>query len=272
MRQLDSGRPGSDTANCEGSLNDELVGWRMFHVKPLPDDNPLSPYSVQQALAAVQVIATTAQAMLLSKHARLVLDANERMNLTRIIDPEAVLRLHVVDSLAFLPRISQTGGRIVDIGSGAGFPGIPLAVMGFDVVLCESVKKKAAFLADCVDQLGLSCAVEDMRAEELAAKAPGVADLVIARAVTGLASLVELAAPLLREGGRLIALKGSPEEAEKACGRIAAAMCGMVPMTETQYMLPGGERRTVFEFERRGTPRIRLPRRPGMAQKSPLVE
>lgn len=225
---------------------------------------------VGRVLLEAGVLVSADEAGLLARHAELVQIANERLNLTRITTDDGMLALHIVDSLAFLPLTGPLTGTVIDVGSGAGYPGIPLAVIGCDVVMCESVQKKAVFLRECLEELGVNAVVEGVRAEELALRAPAIADVVVARAVSALASLVELASPLLRNGGRLIALKGPGSSAEAAAGRSAAGRCGMVEESETAYTLPSGEARTVVVYRRQGEAAIQLPRRPGMAQKHPL--
>ena len=242
----------------------------MFHVKHIEPDSRVQASEIQRAVSAVGVVASTEQCELLAAHANYVLETNTRMNLTRITEAAAVVSLHIVDSLAFTAQTEPLAGRIVDIGAGAGYPGIPLAVLGHDVWLCESVKKKAAFLEDCVRGLGLKCTVQAMRAEELAAVEPGGADVVVARALSSLAALVELAAPLLTQSGRLIALKGTPDERERAQGVRAAKICGLALVSDAQYQLPGGESRSVYVYERRKKPSLALPRGLGMAQRHTL--
>ncbi|MDZ4179026.1 MAG: 16S rRNA (guanine(527)-N(7))-methyltransferase RsmG [Coriobacteriia bacterium] len=230
----------------------------------------LGSRDVEDALSALGLSVSSEQIGLLVRHANLVLEANTRLNLTRIVEPHAVATLHIADSLAFTTH-ATLGGRILDIGAGAGFPGIPLAIIGHDVWLCESVTKKASFLSTCLADLGLHGKVFDIRAEELASTHPAAVDVVVARAVSSLPSLVELAAPLLVPGGRLVALKGSPEDSERAAGVAAAGICGLVLSSEIHYSLPAGESRAVFVYERVGRSRVKLPRSPGMAQRHPLA-
>lgn len=241
----------------------------MFHVKQ--PFSHLPPHEIVAALAAVDICVTFHQAEQLSRHASLVLEANEHINLTRITAPADILELHIMDSLLPLARITMPSGPLVDIGSGAGFPGIPLAVMGHTVTLCESVKKKALFLGECVTSLGLDCDVIPLRAEELAQTARDRYAGVIARAVSALPSLVELASPLLRPGGCLIALKGRLETIECERADRAAAQCGMSRTETVAYSLPRGDARTIAVFVKSGSPRVRLPRRPGLAQRHPLA-
>lgn len=245
-------------------------GCSMFHVKHLSHEQELTPAAVVDAARSASVDTSMQQAELIIEHARLVVEANRSMNLTRLTAPADVLMLHIVDSLAFLPHVRPLDGRIIDIGSGAGYPGIPLAILGAELTLCESVKKKAAFLERVVAALGLEVPVEPVRAEELAARMPGTAAVVIARAVSATAALVELASPLLMLGGRLIALKGTPSPEELLSAQKVAPVCGLSETARVKYLLPTGEHRMVLVFEKTGKPRVALPRRPGAAQRQPL--
>lgn len=154
------------------------------------------------------------------------------MNLTAITEPAAAARLHVADSLAGVVSI-RTGphATLLDLGSGGGFPGLPLAAAlpATRVTLVESVGKKAQFLAAAVAVAGLGgrVAVLRTRAEALA---PGRWDVVTARAVGDLADLVELAMPLLALGGRLVAWKRGDLEVElAAAARVARLLGGSAP-------------------------------------------
>lgn len=242
----------------------------MFHVKPSKPPIPPLSAEIQRALRECGLEPTSEQADRLRDHALAVLEANAVTNLTRITEPQEFLRLHIVDSLLPLTYLDLTHGRVLDIGSGAGFPGIPLAVMGCQVSLCETRKKKAAYLARWVDELELTADVVADRAEELAAS--GVRyDWVIMRAVSALPSLLELASPLLRTGGRLVAMKGPRTAEEETRAGNVGPLVGMTPATAFEYSLPrGDERRTLYVYERKGPSRVSLPRRPGLAQTQPL--
>ena len=155
--------------------------------------------AILAACGRLEVSISDIQAHLLSKHLQMVLEANRQFNLTAITDVADAIVLHVVDSLMVLPEISGAPeGPIADIGTGPGFPGIPLAVVtGRRVYLVESVGKKARFLQAVVDTLEMGETVEviNERAEELASHTCGVYGVVTARAVTSLPALVELSAP-----------------------------------------------------------------------------
>ena len=228
------------------------------------------PGRLHEALERAGIESTVQQCEALLLHRALVLEANQRMNLTRIVGPDDFVWLNIVDSLAFLSHVARLDGQILDLGSGAGFPGIPLAIMGHQLTLCEATQKKARFLEECAATLGLDVTVLALRAEEVAAQRPASADIVVARAVSSLASLVELAAPLLRHGGRLVTLKGAPSDEEVERAVRAAGICGMRASSSGRYMLETGERRSLYEYVKGGKPKIALPRRAGTAQKEPL--
>lgn len=240
----------------------------MFHVKP--QGHQLDPAAVEKALGACGVSVTTLQASRLARHADLVLEANQSVNLTRIVDPQEVLYLHIVDSLAFLSLIPSPEGTVVDVGSGAGYPGVPLSIMGHRVTLCESVQKKAQFLQSVVEDLHLDAEVLALRAEEIALERRGAFTTVLARAVSSLPALLELASPLLQRGGHLIALKGAPDKDELEKAERAAKILGFRLSEDHVYQLPRGENRRVLVYQKLREPRIALPRRPGSAQRHPL--
>lgn len=207
-------------------------------------------------------------------HAELVLEANATLNLTRITDARAVAVLHVADSLTALPFLATAPpGPFADLGSGAGYPGIPLAVMsGRPVTLVEAKKKKAVFLQTVIEAAELDAKAQAIRAEELAVSGAAAFSAVVARAVAPLPSLVELASPLLRRGGLLIAMKGRPDDCEMAAGDVAAAIVGLGPGRTIAVTLPGDRSgRRMVVYTKMSDPRIRLPRRPGLAQRSPLA-
>jgi 16S rRNA (guanine527-N7)-methyltransferase len=242
----------------------------MFHVKHSSIHAP-TPEEIALALGRAGIEANGIAVDLMASHAAAVLATNARLNLTRITEPKAFVRLHIVDSL--MPWLYEVPtGPFVDVGSGNGYPGIPLAVVhGLEGVLCESSTKKATFLREWLAQTDLPVTVYDGRAETLARDAPGAATLVVARGVTQLGALVELAAPLLELGGRLVALKSDPGEDEVAAGARVASIAGLEPIARHDYTLPdGGERRCLVVYRKSGDSVVKLPRRPGQAQRRPI--
>ncbi len=166
-------------------------------------------------------------------HVRLLLAWTPAINLTAIREPEAVARGHVVDSLAAVSWLRSRGiDRILDLGSGAGFPGLPLAaaVPGLEVALLEPIAKKTRFLRTVAEATALDARVTTVtaRAEQLGRddRHRGRWPVVTARAVATMADLVELAFPLLTPRGSLIAWKRGDLEAELVTARNATAALG----------------------------------------------
>jgi 16S rRNA (guanine527-N7)-methyltransferase len=191
---------------------------------------------------------------------------------TTVTAPLDGVDVHITDSLAALtlPAIREAR-RIADLGTGAGFPGLPLAVAlpHAHVDLVESLGRKCAFLERAVAAAEVAnAAVVCVRAEEWAARD---VDVVTVRAVAPLAVLAEYAAPLLREGGVLVAWKGVRDAAEEAGGDAAAEILGLE--RAEVVALPGrrgADHRTLHLYRKvRPTPE-RFPRRAGMARKRPL--
>ena len=217
----------------------------------------------------------------LLRHLELVMRKNQVLNLTRIVDVDDALVRHVVDSLLFLPSVRNYGGthdgrqRCVDIGSGAGYPGIPLAIVhSCEMLLVDSVQKKAAALSEFVEELGLgaSVAVSATRAEELAGARRGHFDVMTARAVADLGVLVEYASPLLCRGGVLVAGKARIDDAELARGKKTADLVGMRSVSRETYELPHGQgHREILVFRKTDKSKVRLPRRIGLAKSKPLA-
>jgi 16S rRNA (guanine527-N7)-methyltransferase len=211
------------------------------------------------------------------RYVELLLEANARLNLTRVVEPEDVARLHLLDALAALPLLDALGPETaVDLGSGGGVPGIPLALARPAVhwTLVDSVGKKADALRGFVQALELrNVEVVAERAETLG-RSPthrGRHELVAARACAALPVLAELALPLIRPGGQLIAWKGPLTDADDEVrrGRAAAAQLGG-GLSDVRASLPAlGGLTFVVVTKERLTPE-RYPRRPGEPARRPL--
>ena len=174
---------------------------------------------------------------------------NRRIRLTAETDREAVIAKHVVDSLALVPFLPGSG-TVVDVGSGAGFPGIVLGSVRPDLrlVLIESRRRRASFLRESIRTIPLPAATAlELRAEAAAeTELAGTAALVVARAVR-LDAFLPLAAPLIRPGGKVLAMQ-TPRTAG-AASRTASAS-GLRLSQRQDYRLPGGAPRTLLTFER----------------------
>lgn len=246
----------------------------MFHVKPAADSvaDQITTEMVQEALTEIQHTSSMEQASLIAEHANLVAKANRKFNLTRITSREDVLRLHIQDSVLALPAVlASPVGVMMDIGSGAGYPGVPLAILtGRRTILVDSVRKKADFLQEVVERLHLDGQGYWGRAEEFGLEWRGTLAVVTARGLARLGAVVELSAPLLAIGGRAIALKARIDDDELRKGATVATLCGFGPPERDRMTLPGGEVREIITFTKLTTPKIALPRRTGLAQRQPL--
>lgn len=220
----------------------------------------------------------------------MVLNKNQYLNLTAVRDFKKGLVLHLVDSLLYLrpmrkycPFIEFTDDSeetefvsFLDMGSGAGFPGIPLAIADpiYRGVLCDSTKKKMAAANEFIDSLKLNNQLKTttMRLEELPHQYPNTFAFVIARALSSLPTLLEYAAPLLAEDGVLVVSKGIPDETEIRRSSKVETMVGVELIAREDFELPiDSGHRTFFIYGKTGEPRIELPRAIGMAANSPLA-
>lgn len=184
-----------------------------------------------------------------------LLEWNARFNLTAITDPGDVLVKHFLDSLALLSVYDREDARVLDIGAGAGFPGLPLKMVRqrWRVVLLEATGKKVTFLRHVIEALRLRD-VEAVhgRAEELAHRREyrGAFEMVTARGVAALPTLLEYAAPFCRVGGLMIFPKKGDLAGELAQGNAAARQLGAVLKGDSTVTLPGlddGRRLLVFQ-------------------------
>ncbi len=205
----------------------------------------------------------------------LLLTANARLNLTRVVEPEAVARLHLLDSVAALPLVDRAEAtRAIDLGTGGGVPGIVLAMARPEVVwlLVDSVRKKVDAVAGFLGELGVSNAdTRSDRAEILGRGADRETfDLVTARACAALPVLAEYALPLLRVGGTLVAWKGLLTDAEAKAGATASAeLGGGEPEVVPADVDALGDHRFVVVRKERPTPDS-YPRRAGEPARRPL--
>ena len=212
----------------------------------------------------------------LQAYLQLLYDANSRMNLTGIRDPDEAWMRHIFDSLTLLPWVTALAAehaplRVLDVGAGGGLPGIPLACVMAEAVqltMVESTGKKAEFLAHAVEALGLvGCTVERGRAEDAGSAAAHREQyhVVVSRAVGRLQVLLELTVPFCREDGVVLAIKGKQAQEEVAEAKQALHMlhAKVVDVVQTETG------RIVVVEKSRPTP-AKYPRMPGEPNRRPL--
>ncbi len=212
----------------------------------------------------------------------LLIDWNSRMNLTAITDPKEVTERHFLDSLAPLSdpaargRLLSPEATLIDVGTGAGFPGIPLAIAlpQLRVTLLDSLHKRVLFLEQAVKTCALAnVTVLEGRAED-AARLPEHReryDIAAARAVADLSPLCEYCLPFVRVGGCFLAYKGNDVEEEAERAKEAAGILGGSEPSYYSYTVPGADTgRTLIAVEKLSPVPDKYPRRAGMPTKRPL--
>jgi 16S rRNA (guanine527-N7)-methyltransferase len=207
-----------------------------------------------------------------------LIDWNSRFNLTAITDPAGVQVRHFLDSLSCLLALgrAERGASLIDVGSGAGFPGLPLKIVcpNLRVTLLEATGKKTDFLLHMVERLELTdVTVIHARAEELGhdAQHREVYDWVVARAVAAMPALTEYLLPLCRMGGRCLAQKGEEAAVEVSQAQAAIQLLGGRLNRLIPVELPGlAETRYLVVLDKVACTPEKYPRRPGVPTKHPL--
>lgn len=222
-------------------------------------------------------VLSAAQSAQFAAYEALLLDWNGRMNLTAIREPAQIRTRHFLDALSCVQVVGDLNGRsLIDIGTGAGFPGLPLKIIypELHLTLVESVQKKTRFLQAVVDELGLaSVQIVAERAETLG-QMPAFReqyDWAVARAVAEMRVLVELLLPFCRVGGHMLAQKGESAEGETAAAANAIGQLGGQHVKTVAVQLPEREEPhfLIVIAKQRAAPK-QFPRRAGLPGKRPL--
>ncbi len=202
----------------------------------------------------------------------LLIEWNEKMNLTAITDPEEIMEKHFLDCL--LPVFSQKiKGKVVDVGSGAGFPGLVFAISlpNIEITLLEPTGKRCQFLEEVVKKLGLTnVEIVNERAEDYGKINREIFDISTARAVAPLNILSELCVPLVKKGGIFLSLKGTSwkEEYEQAKDGLHLLGCGEPEIQEEE--LPNENKRVMLYFPKESNTPKKYPRHYSQIKKKPL--
>ena len=200
-----------------------------------------------------------------------VVRQNEVMNLTAITEPSAVAKLHLLDSLTVLSAVELKGKKLIDVGCGAGFPGVPLAIAcpEADVTLLDSLGKRITWLKEILPQLGVSAQCVTARAEEAVASCRERYDFAVSRAVARLNILLELLAPYVKVGGAVIAMKGSAAKEELAECKSAIKKLGLREEAFLEFPVDGASHAVIILRKVAPTPKA-YPRRYAKIKQSPL--
>ncbi len=209
-------------------------------------------------------------------YAQMLVEWNQKINLTAITQPEEIVVKHFLDSLMLLSVVSpMQGARLVDVGTGAGFPSVPVKIArpDLELTLLDSLNKRILFLKELSDALGQQNHCVHIRAEE-AGRAPAYReqhDLATARAVAHLRELSEYCLPLVRVGGRFAALKGGQVEREIEESQKAIRELGGKIAEIRQFSLPDGSARTIVVIEKISQTLTKYPRTHAKIAKYPLI-
>lgn len=210
----------------------------------------------------------------LEQFAGMMLERNQVMNLTAITEPRDVASLHLLDSLELLPLAGLKAERLVDVGCGAGFPGVPLAIAapGLNITLLDSQRKRVDFLREVCGALGLeNTKCVHGRAEEFAQDERETFDVAVSRAVAALPVLCELCLPLVKVGGQMLAMKSSHSKDEiNGAGNAVKVLGGRIEWMK-DYTIPGTDvvHRLVCIKKITSCPK-KYPRRFALIKKQPL--
>jgi len=208
----------------------------------------------------------------LCRYADLLAEKNKVMNLTAITEPEEIASLHFLDSLCLLNLLDFSAKRVIDVGTGAGFPGLPLRIVQPDLqlTLLDALNKRIDFLQEVCRALNLPDVLcVHARAEEFGHREEY--DIAVSRAVASLPLLLELCLPFVKVGGRFLAMKGRDSDEEIAAAEHAAELLGAGAAQITDYSIPGTDvvHRAVLFEKIRPTP-VKYPRAFAKIKKSPL--
>ena len=227
--------------------------------------------TLHQGLPALGLSLTVEQEQKLCEFACAMVKQNEVMNLTAITEPVAVAKLHLLDSLTVLSAAELAGKRGIDVGCGAGFPGVPLAIAcpEAEITLLDSLGKRIAWLETVLPQLGISAKCITARAEEAVVNCREQYDFATSRAVARLPVILELTAPYVKVGGVVIAMKGSAAREELQEAKKAISLLGLKLEAVKEFPVDDGEHAVIVFRKIAPTPK-QYPRRYAKIKQAPL--
>ena len=227
--------------------------------------------TLTEGLPALELELDDQQARQLCAFGEAVVKQNEVMNLTAITQPDQVAKLHLLDSLSVLKTADLRGKRLIDVGCGAGFPGVPVKIACPEVrlTLLDSLGKRMAWLQQILPQLGVEAECVTARAEEFAAQRRETYDVATSRAVARLNILLELTAPFVKVGGAVLAMKGAAARDELAEAKNAISKLGLKLEAVEDFPMDGTAHSVIVLRKVKPTP-AQYPRRYAKIKQSPL--
>ena len=227
--------------------------------------------TLHQGLPGLNLSLPRQQEETLCAFAESMIRQNEVMNLTAITDPIAVAKLHLLDSLTVLSTVDLAGKKVIDVGCGAGFPGVPLAIAcpEAEITLLDSLGKRIKWLEALLPQLGVKATCITARAEEAVAQRREAYDFATSRAVARLNILLELTAPYVKVGGAVIAMKGSAAQQELEESKNAIRKLGLKLEEVRTFDIDGAEHSVIVLRKVSPTP-PQYPRRYAKIKQAPL--
>lgn len=207
----------------------------------------------------------------LCRFGQAVLDQNEVMNLTAITDPVSAAKLHLIDSLTVLSAVPLAGKKVIDVGCGAGFPGVPLKIAcpEAELTLLDSLGKRMAWLSSVLPALSVDATCITARAEEAVGTRRERYDVAVSRAVARLNILLELTAPYVAVGGAVVAMKGAAAREELAEAKNAITRLGLKTEKTEHFTIDGADHAVIVLRKIAPTP-PQYPRRYAKIKQAPL--
>ncbi len=200
-----------------------------------------------------------------------VVEQNKVMNLTAITEPRQVAKLHLLDSLSLLTLEDLKGKKLIDVGCGAGFPGVPLKIAcpELELTLLDSLGKRMTWLGTVLPRLGVAASCVTARAEEYVTTCRERYDIATSRAVARLNILLELTAPYVKVGGKVLAMKGTAAHEELAEAKNAMKKLGLQLESVREFPVDGTAH-TVIVLKKVAPTPAQYPRRFSKIKQSPL--